>query len=164
MKKSIQDILESTPSIGGGYTTGTSLVTHVSHKLSNLFLLELERLIKNNSTLNLASWRALRGLSTIDCSSQKGLIQFANLDQGQMSRALTDLEKKGFVTSQRSQQDKRSWSFSITKEGLSYHDKLSPLIDRFHQELTVALTESEIETFVSLSAKVAKAIKNTPKE
>ncbi|TCS38802.1 MarR family winged helix-turn-helix transcriptional regulator [Reinekea marinisedimentorum] len=157
MNTSIQDILEKTPSIGRGHTPGTSVVTHVTNKLSNLLLSELECLIKNNSDLNLASWRALRGLSTFGSSSQKELVIFANVDQGQMSRALSDLEKKGFVTSQRSVHDKRTWSFSITKRGISYHKKLSVIIDNFHDELTAALTESELETFVSLSAKVAKA-------
>jgi len=160
MNKSTQQVLESLPSIGGGYTPGTSLATHVSYKLSSLLLLELESLIKNNSNLNLASWRALRGLSTIESSSQKELVQFANVDQGQMSRALTDLEKKGLVISQRSKEDKRSWRFSITEEGQSYHATLSPIVDSFHQELTNSLTESELETYVRLSAKVAAIVVN----
>lgn len=159
MNKSIQTILQNTPSIGRGYTAGTSIVNHVSYKLSSLLLLELEGLIKNNSDLNLASWRALRGLSTFGSASQKELVKFANLDQGQMSRALTDLEKKGFVTSQRSLEDKRSWRFSITEDGLAYHEQLSPMIDTFHQGITNTLTESELETFVHLSAKVANRVK-----
>ncbi|MEO9275202.1 MarR family transcriptional regulator [Marinomonas sp. 5E14-1] len=160
MNKPTQQILDDLPSIGGGYTPGTSLVTHISYKLSSLLLLELESLIKNNSSLNLASWRALRGLSTIESSSQKELVQFANVDQGQMSRALTDLEKKGFVISQRSKEDKRSWRFSITEEGQLYHTQLSPIVDSFHQELTNSLTASELETYVQLSAKVAAIVVN----
>ncbi|WOD08604.1 hypothetical protein [Marinomonas sp. GJ51-6] len=86
MNESIQSILQNTPSIGKGYTPGTSLATHVSYKLTNLFLVEIERLIKDNSDLNLASWRALRGLSTLDISSQKELVKYSSFDQGQMSR------------------------------------------------------------------------------
>ena len=158
MNELTKEILKNTPAIGSGYTEGTSLVAHISYKLSGLLLIELERLIKDNSDLNLASWRALRGLSKIDSSSQKDLVKFANLDQGQMSRALTHLESKGFVTSKRSEEDKRSRHFSITDEGKSYHQQLSPVIDSFHQTLTDALTESELETFVQLSAKVAPQI------
>lgn len=158
MNESIQSILQNTPSIGKGYTPGTSLATHVSYKLTNLFLVEIERLIKDNSDLNLASWRALRGLSTLDISSQKELVKYSSFDQGQMSRALTSLEKQGFVSSQRSQEDRRSWHFAITAEGRAYHEKLSPLIDNFHQTLISALTEEELETFVRLNAKIATAI------
>jgi len=158
MKDSQQDLLASTLSVSNGYTPGTSLATHVSHKLSSLVLLEIERLIKGNSDLNLASWRALRGLSMIEGSSQKELIKFANFDQGQMSRALSDLEKKGYVKSERSKQDKRSWHFSITESGQLAHDQLSPIIDEFHQVLTDALTDAELETFVKLSEKVSTAV------
>ncbi|MGX9416651.1 MarR family winged helix-turn-helix transcriptional regulator [Vibrio sp. WJH972] len=158
MNESTKHILQETPSIGEGYTSGSSIVAHVSRKLSSLLLVELERVIKENSSLNLASWRALRGLSEIDSSSQKELVKFANIDQGQMSRALTDLEKKGFVSLQRSKEDKRSWRFSITTEGKSYYQQLSPLVDNFHQELTDSLTDSELETFVRLSARVADIV------
>lgn len=158
MNESIQQILEDTPSLSTGFTAGTSLVTHVSHKLSSLLLLELEFLIKNNSELNLASWRALRRVSTFENPSQKELVKFANVDQGQMSRALSDLEKKGFVISQQLEQDKRKRRFSITDSGKSYHQQLNLIIDDFHQELTSSLTESELETFIKLSANVAKTV------
>lgn len=160
MKDSIQTILDNTPSISAGFTPGTSLVSHISYKLSTLLLSELEQLIKQNSDLNIASWRALRGLATFNSASQKELVKFANVDQGQMSRALTFLEKKGFVQSQRSEQDKRSWCFSITDAGLEYHQQLSLLIDNFHQQLTDSLSESELETYIRLSAKVAKVVPN----
>jgi len=158
MSKATKQIIESTVSIGAGFTEGTSIVTHITAKLSNLLLLELERLLKSNSELNLASWRALRGLTHFENASQKELVQFANVDQGQMSRALTFLEKKGFVRSQRSTKDKRSWCFSITQAGLTYHSTLSPIVDNFHQNITEALTEEELATFVRLSAKVANCV------
>ncbi|MGO3344493.1 MAG: MarR family winged helix-turn-helix transcriptional regulator [Marinomonas sp.] len=156
--KSIQELFSQTPFIRDSHTPGTSLVLHVSNRLSYLLVVEIERLLKDNSCLNLASWRALRGLSEIGSSSQKELVKFANIDQGQISRALNDLEKKGFVSAQPSERDRRIRIFSITTQGESYREKLSPIIDGFHQKLNQALTDEELESFLTASAKIAAIV------
>lgn len=148
------------PLISNGVTPGTSIAMHVSQRLAKLTMSEFDRLIKENSELTLASWRVLLALHLMGRSSQKEVVQFCYLDQGQVSRALKVLEDKNFVISGESSQDRRSRVFSITQEGESYRNNLQPKIDEFHQRLTNALTEEEIQTYSAIACKIADAAMN----
>jgi DNA-binding MarR family transcriptional regulator len=140
-----------------GFTDGTCLSMHINQRLSRLLLNQLETLIKDNSSLNLVSWRALLCLSQLGGSPQKAMIDFARVDQAQMSRALTSLEKSGYVQSAQSSSDRRSRVFTITQTGESYRKLLSPKIDAFHQSITTALTPEENALYQKLSLKIAHA-------
>jgi DNA-binding MarR family transcriptional regulator len=148
------------PLIGNSVTPGTSVAMHVSQRLAKLTISEFERLIKENSELTLASWRVLLALHQMGSSSQKEVVQFCYLDQGQVSRALRFLEDKHFVSSGESLQDRRSRVFSITPEGEVYRQNLQPKIDEFHQRLTNALTEEEIQIYSAIALKIADAAMN----
>jgi len=156
--KTVDEIFSEAPLFKDTYTKGTSLVMHVSHKLSHLITVEIDRLIKENSTLNLSRWRTLRMLSELGTSSQKELVKAANIDQGQVSRALTYLENESYVTSASSERDKRIRLFSITEQGEAYRAELSPIIDGFHQKLDNQLSAQELDTFLKACTNIVKSI------
>lgn len=144
--------------ITSGLTPGTSLAMHISQRLAKLTIAEFERLIKENSELTLASWRVLLALHNMSRASQKEVIQFCGLDQGQVSRALRFLEEKNYVNNDESPKDRRSRVFSLTQEGIEYREQLQPKIDQFHQQLTNALTEEELKVYSVITCKLAKAV------
>ena len=145
------------PLISDGFTPGTSVAMHLNQRLAKLIMSEFERLIKEISELTLASWRVLLALHQMGSSSQKVIVEFCYLDQGQVSRALRFLEEKKFVFSGESEQDRRSRLFSLTSEGQAYRKNLQPKIDAFHQRLNDALTEEEIKIYSVITSKIADA-------
>jgi DNA-binding MarR family transcriptional regulator len=143
--------------IGSGYTPGTSVALHVNHRLAKLTLSEFEGLIKNNSDLTLASWRVLVALHQMGRSSQKLVVEFCRLDQGQVSRALRFLEGKDFVRSGESDLDRRSRVFSITPLGEEYRQGFQPIVDEFHERMSASLTDEELQLYINISTKIANA-------
>ena len=153
LKKSLDN-----PLIFDGHTPGTSVAMHLNQRLAKLVLSEFERLIKDSSELTLASWRVLLALHQMGSSSQKVIVNFCHLDQGQVSRALKHLEDKKFVLSEKLEGDRRSRSFSLTPEGDTYRKNLQPKIDEFHQCLTDSITEEELKSYTAITSKIADAV------
>ncbi|TBR41973.1 MarR family transcriptional regulator [Marinomonas agarivorans] len=139
------------------YTPNTSLAVQVNHRLAKLTFSELEKVIKENSELNIAKWRVLVVLHHIGSCSQKSIVESSKLDQAQISRALKVLENENFVHSHPSLRDKRSRVFSITSKGNECRAALQSKVDKYHQRITDCLTEEELQLYVSLSTKIANA-------
>lgn len=102
------------------------------------------RLLAESCGLTVAEWRVLAQLATDSPSSARKLAQYAWVDRAEVSRAAASLVKKGYVERQPNAEDRRSALLFCTPEGHEVFERIIPLRNKFHQELTSQLETGEI--------------------
>lgn len=135
----------------------TSPAAMAAHRLSRLLLSEMDNLLKSNSELSLAGWRVISRIGELGKVSQKELVEYSWIEQAQVSRALSVLEKRGYLTYVSSEKDRRIKLYSLTREGEEYRKNLAPIIAGHHKQITEALTTDEMTSFLDMCERIAIA-------
>ncbi|GAA4405166.1 MarR family transcriptional regulator [Advenella faeciporci] len=107
---------------------------------------------KNMAPLGLTAtqWHpiAIIGLSKADTPAC--VARIAEVDTGAMTRTLDRLEAKGFLTRQRSEQDRRVIKLTLTEKGKQVNEKLLPSVAQALNHHLQGFTEQEVELLKSL--------------
>ena len=75
-----------------------------------------------------------------------------------VSRALDALEKKGFITRDETDADRRIRHIHLTKEGREVLDTVVPMAQSFNDTLYAQLTPQEVETFFRVLDTIGETI------
>jgi DNA-binding MarR family transcriptional regulator len=128
-----------------------------TQRLARLLRGQISMLLAANGELGLVEWRICLGISQSENPSQKDLVDFAGIEQAQVSRALMKLEQKGIIQSKQSDHDRRVRIFSLSETGQSYFERVEPVIATYHQQIDSVLSEAEKAQFLDMVERVAKA-------
>jgi DNA-binding MarR family transcriptional regulator len=104
--------------------------------------------------LALPSWRIMAQLCTRGAMRVGYLADRLSLEVSTVSRNVAQLERRGFITRQRSGLDRRASNLVLTAEGRDLVETLTPALARVQQPLLSGLTALEQRTFKRLLRKV----------
>jgi len=136
---------------------GASIVSMATHRLSRLLRSELGELLNQQSEIGLPGWRICIGLASRGEITQKELVDYTKIEQGQISRSLAYLEDAGLIASRRCDEDRRSRRFSLTAKGQDEIQRLLPSVTVYCDAVDQALTEEELKLFLSMAERIAAA-------
>lgn len=141
--------------------TGASVASTVTQRLSRLLRNQLGTVLTQHSGFGLTDWRMFVGLSQKPGSTQKELVEFAQMEQAQVSRSLALMKERGLITSVRSRSDKRAWLFSLTSKGQTQFERLLPLVRAYCEGIDAVLTPREMKLYLDMAQRIARACMET---
>jgi len=142
---------------------GASLLSVVAQRLSRFLRSQLGRLLINTGDISLVEWRIYIGLAQHDAVTQKDLIAFTEIEQGQVSRSLARMEKRHLIKSRQSTADRRVRLYSLTETGRAEFDTILPSVTAYHEAIDRALSPEEQRQFLDMAERIvdAAAIRRT---
>jgi DNA-binding MarR family transcriptional regulator len=141
----------------GQIPDGASLLAVTVFRLSRMLKSDVTRTVSKEPGVGLVSWRVFMGLSMAPEATQKELVTFSRIEQGQLSRVLKDMETRGLITSRPSDQDKRARVFALTQSGRKKHHDMLPRMIALADTIDTALSPEEQQTFLDMCARIAAA-------
>ena len=115
-------------------------------------------LLKTDGGLTLNQWRLMTFLSERECGSVFELSKLGFIDKATLSRAATELVKRGLIFSEASPTDRRATVLRLTDAGREVLSKVEPGMQRRQADLMNAITEEERETLFRILDKLEHAI------
>jgi DNA-binding MarR family transcriptional regulator len=104
------------------------------------------RLLSTHYGLTVAEWRVLAQLSMDSPSTARCLAERAWVDRAEVSRAVSSLIEKGYVSRRDNPDDRRSAILSITKSGQALFEKIQPERLAFYRAMTGRLSPEAQKT------------------
>lgn len=139
-----------------------NIVSVAIQRASRMLRNDLNRMLLARGDLSLVDFRLLRHLNNSEVATQKELIKAAHMEQGQVSRSLASLEKRGLVTSCAYPNDRRIRLFSMLPPGRAAFQAVRPTILKHNTRLTTFLSKEETELILkSLRTIVVKSRRST---
>ena len=100
--------------------------------------------------LSIPEWRILWDLHEAGPLSMQDMATIQRADHSLISRAMTGMRQKGYVTVQRDDDDKRQTLVHLTEDGLRAYLRAAPVMKRRRALLANGFTESEMAQFLDL--------------
>jgi DNA-binding MarR family transcriptional regulator len=100
--------------------------------------------------LTTAQWRTMGILANHEPLTATELCRISMLDKVAISRALSQLQRRGFVTRQRLPEDARARQVTLTAAGWRYYNDLVPEMKRQEETLRALLKDGELEQLYEL--------------
>lgn len=118
-----------------------------------------ERLNRDLETLDLtgSQWTVMSILSTGDGCSPATIAEKMQIDRSAASRLADRLEKKGLVSRQVDEKDRRSVRVVISEPGEMMISYMNQAVEKHQQQILDSLSDSEAETFKRLLKKLLQA-------
>lgn len=118
-----------------------------------------ERLNRDLETLDLtgSQWTVMSILSTRDGCSPATIAEKMQIDRSAASRLADRLEKKGLVSRQVDENDRRSVRVVISEPGKMMISYMNQAVEKHQQQILDSLSVSEAETFKQLLKKLLQA-------
>jgi DNA-binding MarR family transcriptional regulator len=121
---------------------------HLLHRVGqcaeDLFQIEMSGL-----DLTPRQYIVLLTVSKAEGLSQTDLVESTGIDRSTMADLVRRMLKKGLLQRQRSKEDRRAYSVSLTEQGAHALKAAEPVASRADDRLLVALSASMAEEFVS---------------
>lgn len=99
-------------------------------------------------------WSLLKRLKGQEGISIKDLAQRVEKDQGNVTRILDLLEKRGLVERRSNQNDRRSSLIYFTEEGRDLVENLMPIDEKVHEIAIDGISEPELIMFMQVLSKI----------
>ena len=99
--------------------------------------------VRDTAQLALAEWRVLTHVEMIGKCSAAEVASVAYADRAEVSRALSSLEKRGFVKREANPRNRKSNLVSLTEEGKAVHTLIRGERGRFYEQWLTDLTTAE---------------------
>lgn len=147
-----------------GKTQQIPLDRRVSFRLQRtgtLLTTQVVTLLKNAGDLTLNQWRLLSFLSERDGGSAHELAKLGHIDKATMSRAASELQKRGLIVSEVSSRDRRSAVLRVTQDGEDVVARISPMMMSRQRELVAAISEEERAALFQILEKLEAAVENS---
>jgi DNA-binding MarR family transcriptional regulator len=114
-------------------------------------LRDASRIYKSRrNPLTTAQWRTMAILANHEPLTATELCRISMLDKVAISRALAQLERRGFVARQRLRDDRRAHHVTLAANGWRYYNDLVPEMKRQEQTLRRVLKDGELEALFTL--------------
>ncbi len=88
-------------------------------------------------------WRVMAVLGEANVLTSTDIVHRGRMHKTKVSRAVSDLEGKGFLTRRTSQTDMRVAHLSLTPRGRALYEQIVPLAESFSDRLTSELDQEE---------------------
>ena len=121
---------------------GTANILSVAvQRASRLLKADLHKVLLSNSDLGLVDFRVLRYLDKVGAAAQKELVQGTLMEQAQVSRSLSSLEKRNMIKSGIFPNDRRVRLFSMLPRGRAAFEAVHPKVAQHNRGLTEHLSD-----------------------
>jgi len=137
---------------------GSSFVVKSIHRMATMLTRSTVAELAGTGRFNLPEWRVVVWLNALGTSSQRRLVDLTGGEQAQISRVLSDLERRGLVQSGQSAQDKRARVFSLTAQGADSFADVCPDVSQLYGRIDSVLSEAELAQFISMLNRLADAL------
>ena len=104
-------------------------------------------------------WRVLACLGMFEDMTARDICEFTLMEKMQASRALSNLQRKGLVTQQKSPEDNRHILVNLSSAGEQLYLKLVPEVMEEEQQIFSILSKDEIATFSRIVDKLCQSIR-----
>ena len=108
--------------------------------------------------LSLSEVMALGELGDVESMSQQELGQLLGLEKSTVSRLAAGLERRGWVTRERTPSNRRFYQLRLTETGLAVAEQLGSELRARHEQLLDALTPAERDALVVGLAGLVRAL------
>lgn len=115
-------------------------------------------LLKTAGGLTLNQWRLMTFLSERQSGSVFELSKLGFIDKATLSRAATELLKRGLIVSEANPEDRRATVLRLTETGREVLSRAEPGMQRRQASLMSAITEEERETLFRILDKLEHVI------
>ena len=139
----------------GNYTMGNS-VGYLMRMAINRILPRMEELFADQD-INFSQWTTLVALHDGRILTAGDLAHNICHDAGSLTRLIDQLVKRGFVTRQRSESDRRVVTLGLTPRGRALVESLAPRLMDSWNGLLAGFSHAEIDTLVKLLTRLVIA-------
>ena len=108
--------------------------------------------------LSLSEVMALGELGDVESMSQQELGQLLGLEKSTVSRLAAGLERRGWITRERTPSNRRFYQLRLTETGLAVAEQLGSELRARHEQLLDALTPAERDALVVGLAGLVRAL------
>ncbi len=108
--------------------------------------------------ISIAEWRILARLGQHENLTSRGLGDITFMDKSKVSRALQQLEAKGYLARRPDPEDNRASFLSLTREGNALYQRLVPLALAWEDGFLDALTQREQRDLRRILAKLEQRL------
>lgn len=100
---------------------------------------ELAKQYKVKYGISMPEWRVLLNVGYTADLSVRDIEKRVSLEKSKVSRAVTKLEAKGYLTKRVDSSDRRLLQLALTEQGAELLSKLIPIAESFQSELNLVL-------------------------
>ncbi|KIN63758.1 putative MarR-family transcriptional regulator [Sulfitobacter noctilucicola] len=108
-----------------------------------------QRLLKQSSGLSIVEWRVLWDLSEAQPLSVRDFANIQRNDHSLISRALPQMQKKGYLVLSQDPNDKRQTLVTLTEKGRAAFDQAAPIMKARRDMLRATFTAEEASLFLT---------------
>ena len=126
----------------------------------NRVLPQMDALFEDQE-LTFSQWTTLVALHDGRITSASDLAHNICHDAGSLTRLIDQMEKRGFVSRQRSETDRRSVTLALTPRGRAVVEALAPRVMNFWNKLLAGFSHAEIDTLIALLTRLVIAAEGT---
>ena len=112
--------------------------------------------------LSFSEVMALGELGDVESMSQQELGQLLGLEKSTVSRLAAGLERRGWITRERTPSNRRFYRLRLTETGLAVAEQLGSELRARHEQLLDALTPAERDALVVGLAGLVRALEGQP--
>lgn len=123
--------------------------------------LQTNRILEKNGGLTSTQWRILAVMEGEGASTLSDIAEISTIDKGLLSRNLTPMLERGWITAQPDPHDGRIKRLSVSDEGRALHDRVLPLMIKRHERIARDLTDEERDALFTALDKIEAASKFT---
>ena len=143
----------------GNYSMRKS-VGYLMRMSVNRVLPQMDALFEDQE-LSFSQWTTLVALHDGRITTAGDLAHNICHDGGSLTRLIDQREKRGFVSRQRSQKDRRSVTLALTPRGRALVEALAPRVMNFWNKLLSGFSHAEIDTLIALLTRLVIAAEGT---
>jgi DNA-binding MarR family transcriptional regulator len=143
----------------GNYSMRKS-VGYLMRMSVNRVLPQMEALFEDQE-LSFSQWTTLVALHDGRITTAGDLAHNICHDGGSLTRLIDQMEKRGFVSRQRSEKDRRSVTLALTPRGRALVEALAPRVMNFWNKLLSGFSHAEIDTLIALLTRLVIAAEGT---
>lgn len=132
------------------------------NRLADALSLEVMQVYRQLYGLSRPEWRVMAHLGVVDSATASELISLTAMDKVKTSRAIAALEGRGWAVRQTDDNDRRIAHVSLTGEGRTALDTLTPLMLAAEARVTGSLTPDALENIKKAVIDLEKALKIAP--
>ncbi len=139
----------------GNYSMRRS-VGYLMRMSVNRVLPQMEALFEDQE-LTFSQWTTLVALHDGHITTAGDLAHNICHDAGSLTRLIDQMEKRGLVTRQRSESDRRSVKLALTPRGRDLVEALAPRVMDFWNRMLSGFSHAEIDTLIGLLTRLTIA-------
>ncbi len=128
------------------------------YHLADLVSREFSKIYRDRLGLTRPEWRTLAVVQYLGKPSLRAVARATQQDEGQLSRYVAGLIKRGLLTKTVSSEDRRSIDLTLTDEARKLYDEVMMVAWELNREMFVDLSEDEQRQLVQLLDKLFRSI------